>query len=201
MPWTAPSRWGTGDLGIGNTTPSAAIPSVMTSQLATGREPASTTKDFLREDQGDHRRIHRTEQARQNDAVDVSLSKAPMATYRRHAGSHPRRCVQQGSDLHRRLCLFAGALIVVLGLCPTAATTCPRPTVLVKPGHDRMWKAIGKEPLDLNFRLGEGTGGAVAMHLASTRHGGSPTTCSMFSDAGVTNADSVTVDTPRRTAA
>ena len=100
-----------------------------------------------------------------------------------------------GADVAWLLDSPHGPALIALGLCPTAADYMLPSHRSQEPGHDRMWKAIGKEPLlDLNFRLGEGTGGAVAMHLAecACRIANDMLT---FSDAGVTNADSVTVDT------
>ena len=35
-----------------------------------------------------------------------------------------------------------------------------------EPGHTLMWQTLGQKPiLDLDMRLGEGTGAAVAMHI------------------------------------
>ena len=186
---------GTGDLGIGNTTPSAAILSVMADipvAEATGR---GTGVD----DEGLRAKIRVIEESIElnkpdkNDAVDV-LSKVGGYDIAGIAGSILGAAYNRVPIFIDGFISTAGALIA-LGLCPTAADYMLPSHRSQEPGHDRMWKAIGKDPLlDLNFRLGEGTGGAVAMHLAecACRIANDMLT---FSDAGVTNADSVTVDT------
>jgi nicotinate-nucleotide--dimethylbenzimidazole phosphoribosyltransferase len=59
----------------------------------------------------------------------------------------------------------AGALIA-RSLCPTAIEYVIAAHRSVEPGHRAMHRLLGKEPLlDLNLRLGEGTGAALAMHL------------------------------------
>jgi nicotinate-nucleotide--dimethylbenzimidazole phosphoribosyltransferase len=59
----------------------------------------------------------------------------------------------------------AGALIAQ-GLCPQASQYLIAAHRSVEQGHRFMHSHLGKEPLlDLNLRLGEGTGAALAMHL------------------------------------
>jgi nicotinate-nucleotide--dimethylbenzimidazole phosphoribosyltransferase len=59
----------------------------------------------------------------------------------------------------------AGALIAH-ALCPAAADYIIAAHRSVEQGHRVMQDHLGKEPLlDLNLRLGEGTGAALAMNL------------------------------------
>ena len=59
----------------------------------------------------------------------------------------------------------AGALIAH-GLAPHSRDYMIASHKSVEGGHPVMWEVLGLKPLlDLNFRLGEGTGAAVAMHL------------------------------------
>jgi nicotinate-nucleotide--dimethylbenzimidazole phosphoribosyltransferase len=80
----------------------------------------------------------------------------------------------------------AGALIAK-GLCPACLDYMIPSHQSQEPGHQMMWTALGLRPLlNLDFRLGEGTGAAVAMHLveSSARIMNELLT---FEDAGVTN--------------
>jgi nicotinate-nucleotide--dimethylbenzimidazole phosphoribosyltransferase len=59
----------------------------------------------------------------------------------------------------------AGAMIAA-ALCPTSVEFVFAAHKSVEQGHIIALEQLGKEPLlDLNFRLGEGTGAAVAMNL------------------------------------
>ena len=60
----------------------------------------------------------------------------------------------------------------------------------VEPGHQAMQEALGcrKPLLDLNFRLGEGTGAAVAMHLVAGAVA-ILTQVATFAEASVAEAD------------
>ena len=62
----------------------------------------------------------------------------------------------------------AGALIAY-ALEPNTADYMIPSHRSVEPGHDKMWETLKKEPLlDLDLRLGEGTGAALAMHLVDS---------------------------------
>lgn len=186
---------GTGELGIGNTTPAAAILSVMSGisvEEATGR---GTGVD----DEGLKNKIRVIEDAIDvnnpdpSDALDV-LSKVGGLDIAGIAGS-----ILAAASMHVPIFVdgfisTAGAMIAY-GLCPTAADYMIPSHRSVEQGHDAMWKQIGKEPLlDLNMRLGEGTGGAVAMHLADVA---SHIMSDMltFSDAGVSTSETASEET------
>ncbi len=158
--------FGTGDMGIGNTTPSTAIAAILTGatvQAVTGR---GTGLDDV---QLQHK-ITVVEKAlllnnpNPGDALDV-LSKVGGFEIGGIAG----------------LILGAAALrkpVVVDGFISTAGALIAhamKPEVKeyiiaahrsVEPGHKMMQAHLGVEPLlDLNMRLGEGTGAAVCMNL------------------------------------
>lgn len=58
----------------------------------------------------------------------------------------------------------------------------------VEPGHMAMHKKLGKTPLlDLNLRLGEGTGATLAMNLVEAARA-ILTEVATFADAGVTGS-------------
>ena len=158
--------FGTGDMGIGNTTPSAAIAALLTGtsvSRVTGRgtgigDEALRNKIAVIEDAI---RINRPDPS---DPVDV-LAKVGGAEIGGIAG----------------LCLGAAARgipVVVDGFISTAgalvaSTIEPRVTDYmfaahrsVETGHQAMLDKLGLEPiLDLGLRLGEGTGAALAMML------------------------------------
>jgi nicotinate-nucleotide--dimethylbenzimidazole phosphoribosyltransferase len=76
-----------------------------------------------------------------------------------------------GAAAHRKPVLVdgfistAGALIAQ-ALCPTACDYMIAAHCSVEKGHRRMHEKLGKKPLlDLNLRLGEGTGAALAMNI------------------------------------
>jgi nicotinate-nucleotide--dimethylbenzimidazole phosphoribosyltransferase len=82
----------------------------------------------------------------------------------------------------------AGALIA-LGLKPEAADYMIASHQSVEQGHGPALNLLGKQPLlDLNMRLGEGTGGAMAMTLvdAAVRI---LTQVATFEEAAVSQAD------------
>ena len=79
----------------------------------------------------------------------------------------------------------AGALIAQ-ALSPDAADYMILAHSSVERGHRRMREMLGKSPLlDLNLRLGEGTGAALAMPLLDAAHA-VMTEMSTFESAGVT---------------
>jgi len=158
--------FGTGDMGIGNTTPSAAIASVLT-----GKSPAQVTGRGTGIDDIVHKhKISVIERAialnKPNalDPIDV-LSKVGGAEIGAIAG----------------LCLGAAQCsipVVVDGFISTAGALiayCINPKVAEylfsghksqEVGHIAMLEFMGLRPiLDLDLRLGEGTGGVLAMTL------------------------------------
>ncbi len=158
--------FGTGDMGIANTTPSAAVASALT-----GIPPGQVTDrgTGIDDDQLAHK-VAVVEQAlavnRPNpkDGLDV-LAKVGGFEIGGIAG------VVLGAAAARKPVVIdgfistAGALIAH-ALCPSVADYLVAAHRSVEQGHRAMHAHLGKEPLlDLNLRLGEGTGAALAMNL------------------------------------
>jgi nicotinate-nucleotide--dimethylbenzimidazole phosphoribosyltransferase len=156
----------TGEMGIGNTTPSSAIVAVLTCrevEAITGRgtgiddtrlqNKIAVIKEALRVNQPDA-----------TDALDV-LAKVggfeigAIAGLILGAASLKKPVVVDG------FITTAGALIAQ-ELSPLSTQYMIASHRSVEPGHQAAQERLGKEPLlDLNLRLGEGTGASLAMHL------------------------------------
>ena len=157
---------GTGDMGIGNTTPSAAVGSVITGKgldemvgrgtgiddagLARKREAIRKGLELNRPDPG--------------DGLDV-LAKVGGFEIGGIAG------IVLAGAYHRKPVVIdgfistAGALIAH-ALCPKVADFICAGHGSEEPGHRHMLEHLKLHPiLDLGMRLGEGTGGALAMNL------------------------------------
>jgi nicotinate-nucleotide--dimethylbenzimidazole phosphoribosyltransferase len=157
---------GTGDMGIGNTTPSAAIGTVITGISIDEMVGRGTGVD----DQGLSRKIDavrngiQINQPDRKDGLDV-LAKVGGFEIGGIAG-----CVLAGAFYSRPVVIdgfisTAGAL-VAHALCPQVADYMFAGHCSEESGHRAMLKYLGLEPiLDLGMRLGEGTGGALAMGI------------------------------------
>lgn len=181
---------GTGEMGIGNTTPSSAIASVCTGKsvdVVTGR---GTGLD-------DEQLAHKI--AVVQKAIDINNPNS-----------------KDGVDILAKLggfeigglaglilgCASTRTPIVIDGLITTAAAMIAvkiEPFVRdylifahrsVEPGHKFMQEALGcRRPLlDLNFRLGEGTGAALAMNVVDVARS-VLTEVATFEEASVATAD------------
>jgi nicotinate-nucleotide--dimethylbenzimidazole phosphoribosyltransferase len=156
----------TGDLGIGNTTPSAAILAVI------GGFPVAnvTGRGTGVDDAGLQNKIRVIEDAialnhpDATDGLDV-LAKVGGFDIGGIAGTI------LGAAYHRTPVLVDGfistaAALIAKALCPAAADYMIAAHKSQEPGHTLMWQTLGIRPLlDLDMRLGEGTGAAVVMHL------------------------------------
>ncbi len=158
---------GTGDMGIGNTTPSAAIAAAFT-----GRDPADIVgRGTGLDDAGVQRKIQVVRQALAvnqpdpTDALDV-LAKvggfeiAGLAGAMLAAAAHRRPIMVDGF-------ISTAAALIAVGLAPAV-----RPYLIAshhsqEQGHGVMLDWLGLQSLlDLNLRLGEGTGAALGVSLA-----------------------------------
>jgi nicotinate-nucleotide--dimethylbenzimidazole phosphoribosyltransferase len=180
---------GTGDMGIANTTPSAAIGVALTGISAemmvgrgTGIDDASLRTKRTVVEQA--MTINRPDPS---DGLDV-LAKVGGFEIGGIAG-----CILAAA-YHRRPVVIdgfistAGALIAH-ALCPAVVDYLFAGHCSEEAGHRVMLKHLGLEPiLDLGLRLGEGTGGALAMGVmeAATRVFKEVLT---FEEAGVTNKE------------
>jgi nicotinate-nucleotide--dimethylbenzimidazole phosphoribosyltransferase len=177
----------TGDMGIGNTTASAAIAAAFT-----GQPPEGVTGQGTGVEGGQYR--HKTEVIRRAlalnrpdpaDALDV-LSKVGGFEIGGLAG------VILGAAARRVPVVIDGyisgaAALVAAGLVPVCGDYLVAGHVSAEPGHRIVLKKLGLEPLlDLGMRLGEGTGAALAMLLveAAARTLDEMAT---FSEAGVSD--------------
>lgn len=157
---------GTGDLGIGNTTPSAAILAVIGEypvSAVTGRGTGITNERLLNKIQviKDAINLNKPDPA---DGLDV-LAKVGGFDIGAIAGTILGAAYNRTPILVDGFISSAGALIAKT-LCPACADYMIAAHKSEEPGHRLMWEALGLKPLlDLNMRLGEGTGGAVAMHI------------------------------------
>jgi nicotinate-nucleotide--dimethylbenzimidazole phosphoribosyltransferase len=160
---------GTGDMGLGNTSPSAAIGTVMTGCSLNEMVGRGTGVD-------DPGLSHKREVIRQaleknrpdpGDALDV-LAKVGGFEIGGIAG-----CILAGAYHHRPVVIdgfisTAGALIAQ-ALNPNVLDYLFAGHRSEENGHRAMLEYLGLEPiLDLGMRLGEGTGGAMAMQILET---------------------------------
>jgi nicotinate-nucleotide--dimethylbenzimidazole phosphoribosyltransferase len=163
---------GTGDMGIGNTTPSTAIIAVLSRQPVAALTGRGTGLD----DTGWRHKVQVIEQALERrrpdptDPIDV-LAKVGGFEIGGLAGLVLGAAAAGIPVVCDGLIATAGALIAC-ELAPEARAYLFAGHRSVEAGHAFMHARLGLEPLlDLKFRLGEGTGAALAMGLldAATR--------------------------------
>jgi len=175
----------TGEMGIGNTTPATAIVAALTGRPV----PQLTGHGTGIDDEGMRRKIAAIERGlavnRPNsaDALDV-LAKVGGFEIGAIAGVVLAAAARRVPVVVDGYITTSGAMIAA-GLCHTAAHYIIASHRSVEVGHQAMWDYLATQPLlDLNLRLGEGTGAVLAMHLvdAACRILGEMAT---FSSAGV----------------
>ena len=179
---------GTGDMGIGNTTPSSAITAIIA-----GVDPTvSTGKGTGISRRGLSHKIDVVRQALEvnrpdpRDALDV-LTKVGGFEIGFLAG------VVLGGAVARRPVVLDGfvsgaASLIACTLCPEAVGYLIASHRSVEPGHRAALRHLKQHPLlDLKMRLGEGTGAALAMNIVEAA-----AKClaemSSFADAGVSES-------------
>ena len=158
--------FGTGDMGIGNTTPSSAIAAVMT-----GSHPADVTGKGTGIDDG--ALLHKIEVIKEaisinhpdrSDPVDV-LAKVGGAEIAGIAGFILGAAARRVPVVVDGFISTAGA-IIANSIDPAVKDYMFAAHNSVEKGHRVMLDAMGMNPiLDLGLRLGEGTGAALAMSL------------------------------------
>jgi nicotinate-nucleotide--dimethylbenzimidazole phosphoribosyltransferase len=180
---------GTGDMGIANTTPSAAIGSVITGihpKEMVGRGTGIDDKAFSIK----LKTVEKGIQINQPNALDGLDVLAKVGGFEiggiagciLAAAFHSRPVVIDG------FISTAGALIAY-SLCPRVCDYIFGGHCSEENGHRNMLKYMGIEPiLDLGMRLGEGTGGALSMSImeGAVRVFNEVLT---FEEAGVANKD------------
>jgi nicotinate-nucleotide--dimethylbenzimidazole phosphoribosyltransferase len=178
----------TGDMGIGNTTPSAAITAAIT-----GCSPAQAAgRGTGLDDAGLQRKIAVVERAlavnqpNPADALDVlhklgGLEIAGLTGVMVGAAARRIPVVVDGF-------ISGAAALIAAGLAPGVKPYLIAAHLSVEAGHRHVLQHLGLRPLlDLDLRLGEGTGAALAFHLAeaAVRVLGEMAT---FAEAGVSGA-------------
>lgn len=179
----------TGDMGIGNTTPSSAIVAAITGLPVSQVVGRGTGID----DQSLQRKINVIEQAlavNQPDATDAldvlhkvgGLEIAGLSGVMIAAASHRIPVLVDGF-------ISTAAAMIAVGLSPHVRDCLISAHQSVEVGHRAMLNHLNLKPLlDLDLRLGEGTGAALAFHLveASTHILREMAT---FDEAGVSNKE------------
>lgn len=182
--------FGTGDMGIANTTPSTAVLAALTGTSipeVTGRGTGIDDSQFAR-------KIAVVQTALQvnrpdpRDGLDV-LAKVGGFEIGGIAGLVLGAAACRKPVVIDGFISTAGAL-VARSLCPTVSDYIIAAHRSVEQGHRLMHRFLGKEPLlDLNLRLGEGTGAALAMNLVDAAQR-ILTEMATFDEAHVSKAES-----------
>jgi len=157
---------GTGDMGIGNTTPSSAITAVMTGEPVenvTGRG-TGINDEALRKKIDVIKEAIRINKPDAKDPIDV-LSKVGGYEIAGIAGLILGTASRRIPVVVDGFISGAGALIA-LGIQPAVRDYIFASHLSVEKGHKAMIKKLGNSALlDLNLRLGEGTGAALGIGL------------------------------------
>ena len=157
---------GTGDMGIGNTTPSSAITAAITGEKVakvTGRGTGIDDKQLAHKVEVIERALE-VNKPRADDATDV-LAKVGGFEIGGLSG------VILGAAAHRIPVVIDGfisgaAALIAVGLSPKVKDYLIASHCSVEIGHKAILKYLGLKPiLDLELRLGEGTGAALGMFL------------------------------------
>jgi len=158
---------GTGDMGIGNTTPSAAI-----AALITGKPVAAVTGRGTGIDDG--QRQHKIAVIEKSLALNRPDAKDPLDVLAKVGGFEIGGiagvilgAAAQGKPILIDGFISTAGAFIAQGLCPRAMDYVIAAHRSVEPGHNIMLDHLNKQALlDLDLRLGEGTGAALAMNLA-----------------------------------
>ncbi len=157
---------GTGDMGIGNTTPSSAITAALTGRSAretTGRGTGRSDDELSRKVEVVERALA-ANQPDPSDGLDV-LAKVGGFEIGVLAG------VALGGAAARRVVVLDGfisgaAALIAHRLCPAVGDYLVASHLSAEAGHRAVLAHLGARPLlDLGMRLGEGTGAVLAMGL------------------------------------
>jgi nicotinate-nucleotide--dimethylbenzimidazole phosphoribosyltransferase len=160
--------FGTGDMGIGNTTPSSAIAAAV---LGVPAEQVTGRGTGIEDEQLTHKievvrralEINRPDPA---DGLDV-LARVGGFEIGGIAGLILGAAVQRKPVIVDGFISTAGALVAHL-LAPQSDDYMIAAHRSAESGHDLMLERLGKQPLlDLGLRLGEGTGAALVMNLVA----------------------------------
>jgi nicotinate-nucleotide--dimethylbenzimidazole phosphoribosyltransferase len=180
---------GTGEMGIGNTTPASAIVAAIT-----GKPAASITGKGtgINDDQLKHKiaiieKALAVNKPDPNDAIDV-LTKVGGFEIGGMAG-----VILGGAANHIPVVIdgfiSGAAALIAVGICPGARDYLIASHLSVEQGHKHCLKHLGLSPaFDLNMRLGEGTGAALGIFLTEAALN-LLQEMATFSEAGVSDVD------------
>jgi len=180
---------GTGDMGIGNTTPSSALYATLLNRPAAEVTGRGTGVD----DEGLARKVQVVERAL---SVNRDRLTSPLSILAALGGFEiAGLCGLVISAAQNRVpvvidgFISSVAALVAIHLKPEIQHYCIFGHLSQEQGHRLFFKEIGERPLiDLDLRLGEGTGAALAMsiiHAAIETHNGMAT----FESAGVSGKE------------
>jgi nicotinate-nucleotide--dimethylbenzimidazole phosphoribosyltransferase len=158
---------GVGDMGIGNTTAASALTVVFTGATVAQATGRGTGID----EDGRKRKMAAIERALAVNRPDLA---DPLDALAKVGGFEITGLtgVMLGAAAHRIPVVLDGfitgaAALVAVDLCPPLREYLIASHRSVEPGHDAVFQSLGQTALlDLNLRLGEGTGAVLAMHLA-----------------------------------
>ena len=158
---------GTGDMGIGNTTASSAICAVMTGKTVAEVTGRGTGVD-------DRQLTHKIEVIERALRVNEPDAAQPIGLLAKLGGFEIGGLVgvMLGAVAHRVPVVIDGfisgaAALIATGLSPLLKDYLIAAHVSAEPGHGLMLKHLGLKPLlDLEMRLGEGTGAALGIFIA-----------------------------------
>jgi nicotinate-nucleotide--dimethylbenzimidazole phosphoribosyltransferase len=181
--------FGTGDMGIGNTTPSTAIAAVITGKSIkelTGRGTGLDDEQLAHKQEVIKTILDRNKPDPKN-GLDI-LAKVGGFEIGGIAGLILGAAAQKKPVLVDGFISSAGALIACV-IEPFARDYIICAHRSMEPGHRAMQEKLGCSPLlDLNLRLGEGTGAALAMNLVEAAVA-ILTEVATFEEAAVAGAD------------
>ena len=182
---------GTGDMGIGNTTASAAICSVMTGKSAgevTGRGTGIS----------DEQLAHKVDVINRALAVNKPDPSQPLDVLAKVGGFEIGGLagVMLGAAAKRIPVVIDGfisgaAALIAVALAPQLKDYLIAAHVSAESGHPTMLLHLGLKPLfDLNMRLGEGTGAALGIFLAEAA-ARTLNEMATFAEAGVSEEEEI----------
>jgi len=180
--------FGTGDMGIGNTTPSTAIAAVLTGQSVAALTGRGTGLD-------DAQLEHKVQVVEKAIALNAPDSKDGIDVLAKVGGFEIGAIAGLilGAAAHRKPVVVDGFISTAGALIAYSLEPFVRDYIIcshrsVEQGHGAMHEKLQLKPLlDLNLRLGEGTGAALAMNLLDAAVA-VLTRVATFDDAGVTSA-------------
>jgi nicotinate-nucleotide--dimethylbenzimidazole phosphoribosyltransferase len=179
----------TGDMGIGNTTPSSAITAAITGmppEVTTGRGAGLNAAELRHKTEVVSRALE-ANQPDNDDAIDV-LAKVGGFEIGVLAGVMLGAASRGGAIVIDGFISGAAALIAN-GLSPALGDHLFAGHRSAEAGHSIVLDHLGLEPiLDLDMRLGEGTGAVLAMTIIETA-AACLAEMSTFDEAGVSDAE------------